>query len=224
MDEYRREGVRAARYGILYPKEPYSRLGVTAPRFYCETKWEPPIAEVSKASKAFGQMTFHLAWWLTQDGPTGELVIRNGEILESIRRRGSWYLFDWPILYPTISLLPAHMPLTLAQRGALRVEDAIHIIENLRGILDDKSFTESPCQPYRDPQKIEQTRQVLNGLLDQMQNAAKQLTFDGVFINDPRCKTFYDFDEKSPGGPAGDYERREDEAQTAEALPKTAQE
>ena len=138
-------------------------------------------------------------------------------ILESIRRRGSWYLFDWPVLYPTISLLPAHMPYTLAQRGAMRLEDAIDIVGELGRILEDSSFTRSPCQAYRDPKKVEQTRQVLNGLLDQMQNAAKQLTFDGVFINDPRCKTFYDFDEKSPDGTVGDYERRENEAQTAEA-------
>ena len=224
VDEYRREGAHAARYGILYPKEAYSRLGVTAPRYYLETKWEPPITEVSKASKAFGQMTFHLAWWLMQDGPTGELVIRNGEILESIRRRGSWYLFDWPILYPAISLLPAHMNYSLAQYGALRFENAIQIIEDLRQVLNDKSFTDSPCQPYRDSKRVEQTRQALDGLLEQMQDAAKQLTFDGVFINDPRCKTFYDLDEKSPGGPVGDQKREVDEARTTEAAKKPVQE
>jgi hypothetical protein len=94
VDGYRREGVHAARYGILYPQDAYNRLGVTAPRFYCETKWEPPIDQISKASRAFPEMTFHLAWWVLQDGPTGELAIRNGELLESIKRKGSWYLFD----------------------------------------------------------------------------------------------------------------------------------
>jgi len=223
VDEYRQEGVYAARYGVLYPEAAYSRLGVTAPRFYCETKWKPPFDELSEASKTFPELTFHLAWCLLQDGPNGELIMKNGEVVEEERRHGSWYLFD-PILNPTISLLPSHLPFTLAQRGALRVEDAIHIIEDLRGILDNKSFSESPSHPYRDSQKIEQTRQVLNGLLDQMQNAAKQLTFDDVFINDPRCKTFYDFEEKSPGGPVEDYERGADEAPTAEAVPKAVQE
>jgi hypothetical protein len=183
VNEYRRDGVRAARYGILYPKEPYSRLGVTAPRFYCETKWKPPIDETSNASRAFPELTFHLAWWLMQGGPTGELVVRNGKLLESIKRMGSWYLFDWHVLYPTVSLLPAHLPYTLAQYGALRVEDGIDTIRELRRILDENRFTGSPCQAHRDQEKVEQTRQVLDGLLEQMQTAAKQLTFDGVFIN-----------------------------------------
>jgi hypothetical protein len=224
VDEYRRNGVRAARYGILYPTEPYSRLSVTAPRYYLETKWEPPVEELSKASKAFPKVTFHLAWWVLQDGPTGELVIRNSELLESIKRASSWYLFDWHVLYPTVSLLAAHLPHTLAQYGALRVEDGIDTIRELRRILDENSFTDSPCQAYRDPQKVEQTRQTLDGLLEQMQSAAQQMTFEGVFINDSRCRTVYDVDEKSPGGPVGDQERGVDEARSANAVPKAVQE
>ncbi len=112
----------------------------------------------------------------------------------------------------------------MAQRGALRVEDAIDTIRELRRILDENSFTGSPCQAYRDQEKVEQTRQTLDGLLEQMQSAAQQLTFEGVFINDPRCKTFYDIGESSPGGPVGDYERRADSTQPTEAVPKVAHE
>jgi len=183
VDEYRQEGAYAAKYGVLYPKEPYERLGVTAPRFYVETKWRPPVDEILSASKAFPELTIHIAWWVLQDGPTGELVVRNGKLLESIKRMGSWYLFDWHVIYPTVSLLPAHLPYTLAQYGALRVEDGIDTIRELRRILDENRFTGSPCQAHRDQEKVEQTRQVLNGLLDHFQNAAKKLTFDGVFIN-----------------------------------------
>jgi hypothetical protein len=181
-EEYRREGVYAVRYGVLYPHERYSRLGVTAPRFYVETKWKAPLDEVLKASREYSELTFHLAWWLMQDGPVGEFVVRNGEFVESIKRNGSWYLFDWAILYPSLSLLPAHLPYTLAQRGALRVEDAINTIEDLRQIFDDARFTESPYQHYRDHAKVEQTRKTLDGVLEQMQKAASQLNFEGVFV------------------------------------------
>jgi len=185
-DEYRREGVYAARYCILYPEEPYNRLGITAPRFYVETKWATPMEEVAKASKAFPELTFHVNWWRMQDGPVGEYVMKGGRVLESIERNGSWYLFDFPVLYPSISLLSAHMPHTLPQQAALRVEDATQIIDGLRGILDDSRFIGSPYQACRDRAKLGQTRQTIDGLLAQMKVAAKQLDFEGVFIDDSR--------------------------------------
>jgi hypothetical protein len=57
-----------------------------------------------------------------------------------------------------------------------------------------------------------------------MQSSAQQLIFEGVFINDPRCRTFYDVGESSPGGLVGDYERWADQKQTPEAEPKVAHE
>jgi hypothetical protein len=185
-DEYRQEGVYAARYGVLYPEAAYSRLGVTAPRHYLETKWKPPFDELSKASKTFPEPTFHLAWWLMQDGPNGETVMKNGEVVEVMRRRGSWYLFD-PILFPTVSLLPAHMAFTLAQYGALRVEDAIHSIEDLRNILDDDRFLASPHTPFsacRDKEKTEKLRAALADLHESMVEQAKRLDFEGVFLEE----------------------------------------
>jgi hypothetical protein len=146
-DEYRNEGSYAARFAILYVKEPYSKLGVTAPRFYVETKVAPPFKQIVKASQVFPELTFHVDWWISQEGPTGEFVARSGRIVEEIQRKGSWRLFDSSLLYPRISLLPAHLPYTLAQHGALRLADAIHVIEELRQILDEKKFTESRVKP-----------------------------------------------------------------------------
>jgi hypothetical protein len=186
-DEFRREGVYSARYGILNPKEPYSRLGVTAPRYYLETKWKPPIDEIFEASKTFPELTFHLDWWVLQDGPAGELVVKNGEVVEAVRRLGSWYLFDWPLLYPTVSLLPAHMPYTLAQRGALRIEDAIQTIDGLRRVLDDDRFKNSPHTPFsecRDSEKTEKLQAGLAALHDSLVDQAKRLDFKGVFLEE----------------------------------------
>lgn len=64
----------------------------------------------------------------------------------------------------------------------MRIEDAINIIEGLRGILEDSRFKESPYQPYRDRAKVGQTRKILDNLVVQLRDAVKQLAFEGVFI------------------------------------------
>lgn len=194
VSEYRQQP-SAARYCILYPQKPYERLGVTAPRFYVETKNAPPVKEIRDASKSFADLTFHLDWWLEQDGPSGELVIRNGDGIDELFRPASWYLFDAAVLYPTVSLLPAHLPYTLAQRGALRVLDAIQTIDGLDRILRDRRFIDSPYSNERDPAALDRTKGALKDLLDQMKDSAERLTFEGVFLG---VKPFWHRDKSSP--------------------------
>jgi hypothetical protein len=194
VDQSRQKGSFPLTYCILYPYKPYNRLGVTAPRFHVDTKWEPPQQELIEASKVFPDPTFHLSWWVEQDGPSGETVIRNGEVIDEIRRPASWYLFDHALLYPTISLLPAHLPYTLAQRGALRVEDAIHIIDDLLGILDDDRFLASPQTPFsqcRDHAKTEKLRLGLAGLHESLVDQAKNIDFSGVFLEEQELAERY---------------------------------
>jgi hypothetical protein len=171
----------AARYGILYPHEPYERLGITVPRFYVETKWTPPANEIIEASKVFPDLTFHLDWWVQQDGPSGEVVIRNGNDIDEMIRPASRYLFD-TILYPRISLLTAHLPYTLAQRATLRVQDAIQAITDLRQILNDRRFTESSYAIERNPAALKETKSTMEDLLGYMRKSAERVSFDGVFL------------------------------------------
>ena len=181
VSEYRQQRY-AAQYCILYPHDSYERFGVTARRFYVETKWGPPVKEIREASKSFPDLTFHLDWWVEQDGPSGELVTRNGNDIDEVFRPASWYLFDDPILYPTISLLPAHLPYTLAQRGLLRLDDAIQAVHDLIRILDDHRFKNSPFTEYRDAQKTRALHEGLTALRFVMAESAKQLDFEGVFL------------------------------------------
>ena len=179
--EYRQQR-SSARYCILYPHEPYKRFGVTAPRFYVETKWGPPVKEIREASKTFPELIFHLGWWVEQDGPSGELVIQNGDDIDEIVRPASWYLFDSDVLYPRISLLTAHLPYTLAQRANLRVQDAIQTINGLAQILNDSRFTGSPYANERNPAALDETKRTLDQLLAYMKNSAERLSFEGVFL------------------------------------------
>jgi len=123
-----------------------------------------------------------LDWWIEQDGPSGELVIRNGDDIDESFRPSSWYLFDDAVFYPTVSLLPAHLPYTVAQRGALRILDAIQTIEGLDRILSDRRFIDSPYSNERDQVALDQTKKTLTELLAQMRSSAAQLTFEGVFL------------------------------------------
>jgi hypothetical protein len=184
VEEYQRTKSYPLTYCILFPHEPYGRFRLWAPRFYVDTKWQPPIDELLAASEQFTQLTFHLAWRILQDGPTGELVIRNGKILEELRRPSSWYLFD-SLLYPGVDLLRTHMPYTLVQHAMLRLEEAINIVNDLSGILDDSRFKSSPYTPFsdfRDQQKTARLQAGLAALHDSMVDHARRLDFQGVFL------------------------------------------
>jgi hypothetical protein len=168
---------------VLVPGKPFVRCGVEVPRLYVETKWEPPFAEVKKASEAFPDLLFHLQWFIEQDGPSGEFVLQKGHLLETTRSNASWYLFDG-LKYPSMSLLPKYMPLTLAQRGSAAIEDAIDRIKMLHFVIHHPGFTGSRYRPFGDQRKVEETTKAVDDLLGYMEKAAKSLTFEGVFLPD----------------------------------------
>jgi hypothetical protein len=76
------------------------------------------------------------------------------------------------------------MGLTLAQHGASRVQDAIETIERLRNILDNSRFIDSPFHEYRNGRKLSVTKRTLDDLLTFMRQAAKDLNFDEVFLEE----------------------------------------
>jgi hypothetical protein len=187
-DRFRTEGRSAAMYCVLYVDEPYENVGVRAPRFYVETKNEPPVHELSEASKNFPELTFHLQWHLLQDGPSGEAIIHNGSVNEELVRNASWYLFD-TLIFPMTSLLPAHLPLTLAQRAGQRMHDAVGVVDSVIRILDDRRFTNSPFSQYRDAKKTVRLHADLSALRASIAEGLKQLDFEGVFLENSASAT-----------------------------------
>jgi len=167
---------------ILYPRE-FVKCGVSVPRFYVETKWQPPYEQVKKASEAFPDLLFHAHYFLEQDGPSGEFVLKGGKLLEETGSGKSWYLFD-EIKFPSMSLLPKYMPLTLAQRGQAAVETARDFVKRVHQVIHDNRFIESPYNEYRDPKKLTETTKAIDALLAHCEKAAKTLTFEGVFLSD----------------------------------------
>ncbi len=175
---------REIRLCVLYPREPFVKCGVSVPRFYVLTKWPPPYEQMKNASEAFPDLLFHVRWFIEQDGPSGEFVLKGGKRLEETVSGASWYLLFDNLNYPSMSLLPKYMPLTLAQRGAAAVDDAIELVKRLHCVIHSPRFAESRYQPFRDQRKFEETREALDTLLAYMQIAANSLTFEGVFLPD----------------------------------------
>ena len=186
VEEYREKGPRAARYCILYPRAPFSKLGVVALQFYVETKWRPPINALVTASEQFSELTFDMDWIILEDGPRGEVVVRNGRIVEQCHRLGSWYLFD-DLIYPRANLLPAHLPFTLAQRAVLRLGDVIDAVRGLKEVLENDRFIDSPQRPFsasRNQQKTAKVHAGLTALLDSMRLQIGNLDFNGVLLDE----------------------------------------
>jgi hypothetical protein len=168
---------------VLVPYSPFTKSGVSIPRFRVDIKWRPAYDEVKKASEVFPDMLFHVHYFIEQDGPTGQFVLRGGTLLDETKSGASWYLFD-ELKYSIVNLLPMYMDLTLAQRGAGRIDDAIEVIEGLRGILDDPRFIDSPFHEYRNAHNLWVTKKTLDDLLARMRQAVKDVSFDGVFLEE----------------------------------------
>lgn len=168
---------------ILVPAEPFVIAGISVPRFRVETKWKPPYEKLLKASEALPDLTFSLGFWIEQDGPTGEIVIRAGKEIEHDVTPESWYLFD-KIKHPRLPLLLRHIPMTLAQRGQSAIETARDFVEQVRRVLHDRRFTGSPYDEYRDPKAVSEAINAVDALLAHCETAATALTFKGVFLSD----------------------------------------
>ncbi len=168
---------------VLVPHTPLVRYGVSIPRFSVDVNWRPVYEEVAKASEAFPDLLFHVHYFIEEDGPTGDFVLRDGKLVDKTESGANWCLFD-ELKNPSVSLLPKYMGLTLAQHGASRVQDAIETIERLRAILDDPRFIDSPFHEYRNGRKLSVTKKTLDDLLAHMRQAAKDLSFDGVFLEE----------------------------------------
>ncbi len=169
--------------------------GVSVPRFKVETKWKPPYQQLLKASEAFPDLTFSLDFWIEQDGPSGEIIIRGGTKIEADQTPESWYLFD-QIDYPRLPLLCRNMPMTLAQRGQAAIETARDFVERVHRVLHDRRFTGSRYDGYRDPKVVSEATKAIDALLAHCETAAKALTFKGVFLSDDDVTRLDKFEDR----------------------------
>ena len=128
--------------------------------FEYSTKREPELNALIELSKKYREYTFLLAFWCSEIERRGQVVIRNGAVLESIHRIGDSGLFD-AIKHPVIDLFaPYRRERTLSECAEDRLHDAIGIVRGLITIMEDKRFKNSVPTPYNDVRDKERTQEV----------------------------------------------------------------
>jgi hypothetical protein len=189
------KALEIAMYGIAVPHEPGNLfVEVRDGCFDYITKWGPKDGALIEVSQKREDHVFLLSYGGFESQRNGQVVIRNGDVLESFDRTGYCGLFD-EIEYPTVNLFEPYLkPLTLAQRAENRLEDAIRIVRRLIEVMEDARFTNSPSRPYsdcRDKEKTEKLQAGLTALHESLVEQAKQLDFKVVFLEEQELAERY---------------------------------
>ena len=129
--------LEVAMYGQEVPEGEYYAvysLEDCPEQFLFKTKWEPPANALLTLSKRQPAAVFLLDYLCWESGFRGQMVIRNGEAIESIHREGyngPGYLSS-DITHPLTSLFSPYLHTALADRAAQRLRDAIAIVSGLK--------------------------------------------------------------------------------------------
>jgi hypothetical protein len=157
------------------------------PVFHFQTKWQPPIDTLVVLSERHEGVLFLLAYSCWESGFRGQTVIRNGAVIEEIRRvgyDGPGYLFA-DLTHPEVDLFGQYLePRTLAQHASERLQDAVDIVKKLKETLQGASFTESRYRGYGNPQRVKKTQSQLATMLEDMTECTARIRFDGVLVEE----------------------------------------
>jgi hypothetical protein len=151
--------------------------------FLASTLMHETLAEFSKRMP---DCTFLLRYGGAESRLDGQLVIRNGDVLEWIERIGGCYLFD-AIHRPTVDIFEPYLypTLTLRERVYNRLQDAITAIQVVVDTMEDNRFlasTHTPFSEFRDLQKTAKARADLIALRESMAAQISELDLEGVFL------------------------------------------
>jgi hypothetical protein len=197
------EALEMEMYGHVVPRETGNFfVEVVNGYFDFTTKWAPKVDAVIELSKKRNDHVFLLSYGGFETQRNGQVVIRNGNVLDSFDRPGYSGLFD-EIEHPTLDLFFPYLgKRTLAERAANRLQDAVGIVRGLIEILNDGRFKQSPSTPYSDVRNQKQTEKVrarLGTLLDSMVSQVAQLDFGGVLVEEAELRELMVLNVKSAG-------------------------
>ena len=153
-------------------------------QFHFRTNWQPPVDTLLILSKQYQSGLFLLDYLCWESGFRGHMVIRDGEVIERIHRRGyngPAYLWS-DITHPLTSLFSPYLNNTLADRAAQRLKDAIAIVSGLKRTLEDNRFTESHYRRYGDSKAEARALAGLTKMLSSMTAQAEGISFEGVLL------------------------------------------
>lgn len=142
------------------------------------TEWDVPIETFKGLSAQRKNETFLIEYSSPEDEFHGQLVIRNGALLEHFHRRGYYGPGPWyEITHPVPDLFEAHRgSRTLAQAANSRITDAISMVRLLKETIEEEGEAEQQGQN----QHAKGTAANLSEMLQRMQALASRLRFDSV--------------------------------------------
>lgn len=154
-------------------------------QFLFNTKWQPPVNALLTLSKRQPAAVFLLDYLCWESDFRGQLVMQDGEVIESIRRtgyHGPAYLWS-DITHPVVDLFgPYVAPKTLAQQAAERIQDAIGVINGLKEILEDERFTNSRYRALGNDSQVKKATADLSAMVNMMIRYAEAISFEGVLV------------------------------------------
>jgi hypothetical protein len=179
-------------YGGAVPHESGNLfVEVVNDHFHYTTKSEPKVDPLIELSKRRENHDFLLSYAGFETQRNGQVVVRNGHVVESIDRIGHTGLFD-DLEHPVIDIFAPYLrKRTLVQCADDRLQDSIGIVRGFIGILDDERFKNSPSTPYsdgRDQKQTEKVRADLAALLESMATQIGQLNFRGVLLEESELR------------------------------------
>jgi hypothetical protein len=140
------------------------------------------LLALSKNHPATVFLLDYLCW---ESGFRGQLVVRDGKVIESIRRtgyNGPAYLWS-DITHPVVDLFgPYVAPKTLAQHAVERIQDAIGIINGLKETLEDERFANSRYRALGNDRQVKKAIADLSAMLNMMIRYAEAISFEGVLV------------------------------------------
>jgi hypothetical protein len=182
------KALELAMYGEEVPEDEYcsvETVGGPPTQFHFRTNWQPPVNALLTLSKSHSATVFlpdYLCW---ESGFRGQLVVRDGKVIESIRRTG----YNGPahlwsdITHPVVDLFGPYMaPKTLAQHAAERIQDAIGIVNGLKETLEDERFTNSRYRALGNDRHVKKAIANLSAMVNMMIRYAEAISFEGVLV------------------------------------------
>jgi hypothetical protein len=154
-------------------------------QFRFKTKWQPPVNALLTLSKRHPAAMFLLAYSCWESDFRGQVVMQDGEVIESVRRtgyNGPAYLWS-DITHPVVGLFGSYVaPKTLAQHAAERIQDAIGIINGLKETLEDERFTNSRYRALGNDSQVKKATADLSEMVNMMIRYAEAISFEGVLV------------------------------------------
>jgi hypothetical protein len=154
------------------------------------TKSEVPLQKFTTLSAKRRGETFLVKHNCDEQEFRGQLIIRDGVVLERIYRQGFYAPTVWAnVTHPVVDLFEAHLePRTLAQAASSRLEDALKIVKQVTQALEYEEHFNSRYRADDANKRVIRAILGLADMLDSMEKHAAQINFQDALVEERKAK------------------------------------